>query len=494
MKNVGQNGMPLKEIPKIREECGIFGIYSQKIGTDVAAQAYLALFALQHRGQESCGIAVCDEGVIGYHRDLGLVPEVFTSETLGKLGRGNMAIGHVRYSVEGRNKGHADVQPLVVRHTKGAMAIAHNGSLTNAEEFRERLELTGAIFHSTSDAEVISYMITKARLSTDSIESAVQEALKEITGAYSLVVMSPKKLIAARDPKGFRPLCIGMSGNDYLVVSESCALDCLGATFLRDVEPGEIIVIDENGLRSVQAGTGKPSGLCVFEFIYFARQDSVIEGMSVHEARRKAGELLAKEHPVDADVVIGVPESGIDAAMGYSHAANIPHGMGFTKNRYVGRTFFQPTQQERERVVGIKLNAIAATVKGKRVVMIDDSIVRGTTTGKIVKLVRDAGAAEVHVRISAPPFMHPCYFGTDIESRENLIACKMSQEEICAYIGADSLGYLSTESVTKIEKESGCGFCTGCFTGKYPVPAPSQIKRSKFEDKIYKTNAGNATL
>jgi len=366
------------------------------------------------------------------------------------------------------------------------MAIAHSGSLTNAALLRERLELAGAILHSTIDAEVISYMITKARLKSGSIESAVKNALKEITGAYSLIVMSPKKLVAARDPHGFRPLCIGMLGEDYLIASESCAFDCLGGEFIRDVQPGEIIVIDESGMRSIQTDTEKPAGLCVFEFVYFARQDSVIEGMSVHETRRKAGEFLAVEHPVDADVVIGVPESGIDAAMGYSYIAKIPHGMGFTKNRYVGRAFIQPVHRERERSVGIKLNVIAATVKGKRVIMIDDSIVRGTTTGKIVKLVRDAGATEVHVRISAPPFMYPCYFGADIDSQENLIACKMPKEKICAHIGADSLAYLSTESVVKIAGASGCGFCKGCFTGEYPVAKPVQAERDKFESKIRK--------
>ena len=395
-----------------------------------------------------------------------------------------MAVGHVRYAVLGQNKTRANAQPLVVRHIKGTMAIAHSGSLTNAGILREKLELTGAIFHSTNDAEVISYMITKARLATDSIESAVQAAAGEILGAYSLIVMSPQKLVVTRDPQGFRPLCIGVLGDDYLVASESCALDSLGAVFLRDVEPGEIIVIDDNGLRTVQPGRGKPRGLCVFEFVYFARQDSVIEGVNVHEARRRAGELLSREHPVEADVVIGVPESGVDAAMGYSHASNIPYGMGFTKNRYIGRTFIRPTPREREREVGIKLNAIASTVKGKRVIMIDDSIVRGTTTGKIVKLVRDAGAAEVHVRISAPPFVHPCYFGTNVDSQENLIACKMSVGEICSHIGADSLAYLSAESVKRIAEASGCGFCVGCFTGEYPIPKPVRTKKDEFDRKI----------
>jgi len=471
---------------KIKEECGVFGVYSGSLGADVAMQAYFALFALQHRGQESCGIAVCDEGVITHHRDIGLVSDVFDVETLEKLGAGNMAIGHVRYAVGNQHKSWINAQPLVVRHIKGTMAIAVNGSLTNANELRDRLELDGAIFHSTNDAEVISYMITRARLKQPSIQSAVQAAMAEITGAYSLVVMSPQKLVAARDPQGFRPLCIGIRDNDYLIASESCAFDSLGATFLRDVEPGEIIMIDDKGLHVVQPGTGKPTGFCVFEFVYFARQDSTIEGVNVHKARRKAGRLLFEEQPVDADVVIGVPESGIDAAIGYAHAADLPYGMGFTKNRYVGRTFINPTARERERQVGIKLNAISPTVKGKRVIMIDDSLVRGTTTGKIVKMLRDAGAAEVHVRITAPPFMYPCYFGTDVDSKENLIACKMSVEEICTHIGADSLAFLSIDGVKRIAESTGCGFCVGCFTGTYPIPKPAQATRREFDRKIRK--------
>ena len=463
---------------------GVFGFYSQKAGSDVAEQTYLALFALQHRGQASCGIAVCDDGVISHHRDLGLVPEVFSPEVLSKLGRGSMAIGNVRYAFSGQHKSRSDAQPLVVRHIKGTMAISLNGQLTNVGELREKLELSGAIFHTNTDCEVASHMIIKSRLTAGSIEGAVQEALSKISGAYSLILMSPKKLVAARDPHGFRPLCIGIRDGDYVIASELCALNCLGASFLRDIEPGEIVVIDETGMRTVQKGRGKPSGLCVFEFVYVARQDSVIEGVSVHDARRKTGEILAREHPVEADVVIGVPESGIDAAMGYAAESGIPYGMGFVKSRYVGRTFIQPTSLDRSKILNVKLSAISATVKGKRVVMIDDSIVRGTTTGRIVKLLRDAGAAQVHVRISAPPFIYPCYFGTDIDSQENLIACKMTTDEICRHIEADSLAYLSTESITKIASQSGCGFCTGCFTGKYPIPAPSQSQVDRFTKKI----------
>ncbi|MDR2932997.1 MAG: amidophosphoribosyltransferase [Oscillospiraceae bacterium] len=468
---------------KLNEECGVFGIYTNKPGHHVVEQTYLALYALQHRGQESCGIAVCDDGLIHYHRDLGLVPDVFSRETLEKLGGGNMAVGHVRYSTTG-TKSRSNAQPLVVRHMKGAMALAHNGNLTNAAELRESLEMDGAIFHSTNDTEVISYIITKARIRTDSIESAVEEAMKQIMGAYSLVIMSPTKLIAARDPHGFRPLCIGELDGDIIFASESCALDSLGATFIRDIEPGEIVVADKDGVRSITTHCGGPSAFCVFEFIYFARPDSVISGASVHTARQRAGAFLALEHPVQADVVVGIPDSGIDAALGFARQTGIPYGIGFIKNRYIGRTFIQPTQSERERSVRIKLNAIQATVKNKRVALIDDSIVRGTTMVQTVNLIREAGAREVHLRFACPPFVNPCYFGTDIDSRENLIACRMTTDEMRDYFGVDSLGFLSVASVTKIAEGARCDFCTGCFTGQYPVDEPKAVKKNRFEYKI----------
>jgi len=470
----------------IHEECGVFGIYSKNPGADVAAQTQLALYALQHRGQESCGIAVCSDGLIQYHSDLGLVPEVFSKEALEKLGTGNMAMGHVRYSTMG-HQSRSNAQPLVVRHIKGAMAIAHNGNLTNAAELREKLEMDGAIFHSTNDTEIILHIITKARIHTDSIETAVEAAMNEIQGAYSLVIMSPTKLIAVRDPHGFRPLCMGVLGGDTVFSSESCALDTIGAAFVRDIEPGEIVVVDKTGTHSITTHCGGKGNMCVFEFIYFARPDSILAGASVHTARLRAGAFLALEHPVQADVVIGVPDSGLDAALGFSRQSGIPYGVGFIKNRYIGRTFIQPSQEERHRSVHIKLNTVEATIKGKRVVLIDDSIVRGTTTGRIVRLVREAGAKEVHVRISAPPFINPCYFGTDIDSRDYLIACKMSLPEICNHIGADTLGYLSTDNVTKIAEGAKCGFCAGCFTGTYPVPEPSVTYKSKFEHKISET-------
>lgn len=451
---------------------------------DVAMQTYLGLYALQHRGQESCGIVVNDRGVFNYHKDLGLVHEVFDKDTLHKLGSGNIAIGHVRYSTTG-NSNRSNAQPLVVRHVKGPLAIAHNGNLVNARELREEYELKGAIFHSTNDTEVISYAITEQRLVCPSIEEAVEKAAEKIKGAFSLVIMSPKKLIAVRDPIGFRPLSLGKLDDDtFVVASETCAFDSIGAEFVRDIEPGEILVIDENGCRSIKTHCGNKPKLCVFEYVYFARPDSVIEGSSVHKARLKAGEYLWKEHPVDADVVMGVPDSGLDAALGLSRASGIPYGVGFIKNRYVGRTFIQPNQAERTNSVRIKLNAISDTVKGKRIILVDDSIVRGTTSARIVNLLREAGAKEIHMRISCPPFINPCYFGTDIDSKENLIACKMSVDEIRKTIGADSLGYLSVESVNSLTDNDRCDFCDGCFTGKYPVEVPAEMPKDKFEFKI----------
>ena len=467
----------------IQEKCGIFGIYSGKIESDVTSQTYLALFALQHRGQESCGIAVCSEGLMQYHSDVGLVPDVFSKDALEKLGKGNMALGHVRYATK-EQRSRANAQPLVVRHLKGAIAIAHNGSITNAAELREKLETDGALFHSSNDTEIILHIIAKKRIQTASIETAIEQAMHEIQGAYSLVIMSPSKMIAVRDPYGFRPLCMGSLGGDIVFASESCALDSIGAEFVRDIEPGEIVFVDKDGPHSIKTHCGKQSGMCVFEFIYFARPDSIIDGASVHTARQRAGSFLALEHPVQADVVIGVPDSGLDAALGYSRQSGIPYGVGFIKNRYIGRTFIQPSQEERDRSVRIKLNTIEAAVKGKRVVLIDDSIVRGTTMKRIVKLLRETGAAEIHLRISSPPFVNPCYFGTDIDSRENLIACKMSVPEICSYLGADSLGYLPVDHVAKIAQNANCGFCDGCFSGKYPVPEPSPAVKNKFEYKI----------
>ncbi len=472
---------------KLHEECGVFGIY-ESVGINTASSVYYALFALQHRGQESCGIVVNDDGVFSSYKDLGLVNDVFSHDVLEKLAPGNMAVGHVRYGTTG-TLSRSNAQPLVVNHIKGSMALCHNGNLTNAVELREELELKGSIFHTTSDTEVISYIITEERLKTASIEEAVSNAMPRLKGAYCLVVMSPTKLIAARDPKGFRPLCIGKTKTGYVFSSESCALDAVGAEFVRDVKPGEVVIADEKGLRSITTHCNDDKkSLCVFEFIYFARPDSVIDGSSVHVARKRAGAFLALEHPVQADVVIGVPDSGIDAAIGYANQSGIPYGMGFIKNKYIGRTFIQPSQEAREDGVKIKLNTIAATVEGKRVIMIDDSIVRGTTCARIVRLLREAGAKEVHVRVTAPPFLNPCYFGTDIDSKENLIANNHSVEEIAEIIGADSLGFLSIENVKKLADNTNCGFCTGCFDGNYNAEIPAKQVKFLFEQKIHGKN------
>ena len=472
----------------LHEECGVFGVFANK-KSNVAATAYYGLFALQHRGQESCGIVVNDDGVFNSYKDVGLVNDVFTPEILGNLGLGNMAVGHVRYGTTGANA-RLNAQPILVNHFKGRMALAHNGNLVNTYELRHELELSGSIFHTTSDTEVISYIITKERLGAPSIEEAVNRAMNKIKGAYSLVIMSPAKLIAARDENGFRPLCYGVTEDGtYIVASESCALDAVSAKFVRDIEPGEIVIFDENGIRSITDHCNKkPKTLFVFEYIYFARPDSVIDGASVHEARLRAGAFLALEHPVQADIVIGVPDSGLDAAIGYSRQSGIPYGIGFIKNKYIGRTFISPGQSAREDKVRIKLNVVSSVVKGKRVVLIDDSIVRGTTSGRIVKLLREAGASEVHMRVSAPPFLNPCYYGTDIDSRENLIACHHTVEEISEIIGADSLGYLSVDNARKLavhcNGSCGEGYCTACFNGEYPTEIPSEMHKDRFEQKI----------
>ena len=469
----------------LREECGVFGVYSPET-YGIADTVYYGLFALQHRGQESCGIVVNDDGVFSPYKDTGLVNDVFTPEIIERLGEGSIAVGHVRYGTTGSND-RSNAQPIVVNHVKGKMALAHNGNLVNSGELRRELELQGSIFHTTSDTEVISYIITKERLTAPSIEQAVNRAMNKLKGAYSLVVMSPSKLIAVRDEHGFRPLCYGKTTDGrYIVASESCALDAVGAQFIRDIKPGEIVVFDKNGVRTIEDHCNKkPCTLCVFEYIYFARPDSIIDGCCVHSARVRAGAFLALQHPVQADVVIGVPDSGLDAAIGYSKQSGIPYGIGFIKNKYIGRTFIAPGQKNREDKVRIKLNPIPDTVRGKRIVIIDDSIVRGTTSARIVKLLREAGASEIHMRVSAPPFLNPCYYGTDIDSRDNLIACKHSTDEIAEIIGVDSLGYLSIENVKQIAKGmNGCGYCTACFDGVYPTEIPQTPLKNRFETKI----------
>lgn len=451
---------------KLHEECGVFGIYLKDGKTGVVPAAYHALYALQHRGQESCGIAVNNDGVIDCYKDVGLVNEVFTRDVLEKLHEGSMAVGHCRYGTTGtQSRGNA--QPLLVNHLKGALALCHNGNLVNARELREELELGGAIFHTTSDTEVIAYIITQERLRCESIEQAVLRAMERIEGAYSLVIMSPQKLIAARDPHGFRPLCMGDLDGDVVFASESCALDAIGATFVRDIEPGETVVVSAEGIKSLRCGRKCDSSLCVFEFIYFARPDSVVDGSSVHVARLRAGAFLALDHPVQADVVIGVPDSGIDAAIGYARQSGIPYGIGFIKNKYIGRTFIQPSQELREKGVRMKLSAVRSIVRGKRVVLVDDSIVRGTTSRRIVTMLKEAGATEVHVRIASPPMTDPCFYGVDTSTREELISARKNTAGVCEEIGADSLVFLSPESLLKAGSRKE--LCMACFTGQYPT-------------------------
>lgn len=454
---------------ELHEECGVFGAYNLD-GGDIADWAYYGLFALQHRGQESCGIAVSNNRDISYYKDMGLVNEVFTAENMDKL-HGDIAIGHVRYSTAGSSV-RVNAQPLVTKYVKGTLAIAHNGNLVNAMDLREELEKDGAIFQTTIDSEVIAYLIAKERVASKSVEEAVSKAMAHIKGAYSLLVMSPRKITCARDPYGFRPLCIGRRENTYVVASESCALDAVGAEFIRDVLPGEIVTITKDTITSMSGYCDKRPARCIFEYIYFARPDSIIDGISVYDARIIAGQILAKTHPVAADLVVGVPESGTEAAMGYALESGIPYGKAFVKNNYVGRTFIKPGQGLREQSVRIKLNVLKTVVAGKRIVMLDDSIVRGTTSARIVQMLKDAGAREVHVRISSPPFKYPCYFGTDIPSGSQLIANQHSSDEIMALIGADSLGYLDTVRLN--EMVGGLAYCDACFTGNYPVEPPKR--------------------
>ncbi len=461
---------------KLHEECGVFGIFRQGEG-EVVSPVYHALYALQHRGQESCGIAINQKGVITSHKDTGLVNDVFTKDVLERLPQGKIAVGHCRYAPNA-SINRANAQPIVLHHHKGALALCHNGNLINTYELREMLSKTGTVFHTDSDAELISCLISKERLNCGSIEEALLHTMENLKGAYSLILMSPKKLIVARDPHGFRPLSMGQLGEDIVFASETCAFDAVGAKFIRDIKPGEVVVVTEEGIQSHMMKTTACSSLCVFEFIYFARPDSVIEGSSVHVARLRAGSFLALEHPAQADVVVGVPDSGIDAAIGFSRQSGIPYGIGFIKNKYIGRTFIQPNQAQRQNSVRIKLNAVEATVKDKRVVLVDDSIVRGTTSARIVKLLREAGAKEVHMRLSSPPFKFPCYFGTDIDSTDNLIAAQKSIEEIRQIIDVDSLGFLNVNYLDKLADNSTCGFCSGCFTGKYPID-PTHIKKQQ---------------
>ncbi len=466
---------------ELHEECGVFGIYDLD-GNDIASSIYYGLFALQHRGQESCGIAVSDtsgpKGKVLSCKGMGLVNEVFTTEGLENL-KGNIGVGHVRYSTAGGSC-IENTQPLVLNYVKGTLGLAHNGNLINALELRKELEYTGAIFQTTIDSEVIAYHIARERLNTETVEDAVKNAMLKLKGAYSLIVMSPRKLIGARDPFGFRPLCIGKRDNAYILASESCALDAVSAEFVRDVLPGEIVTISKDGIKSDTSLCNKTSAKCIFEYIYFARPDSYVDGVSVYNSRIMAGKILAQMHPADADIVVGVPDSGNAAAMGFALETGIPYGTAFVKNSYVGRTFIKPKQSVRESSVRIKLNVLKEVVKGKRVVMIDDSIVRGTTSERIVRMLKNAGATEVHVRISSPPFLYPCYFGTDVPSCDQLIAHNNTVEQICEMLGADSLGYLDGERLSELI-HGDTGYCDACFSGKYPLEPPKEDIRGDYD-------------
>ena len=463
------------------EECGVFGAYDMD-GGDVAPSVYYGLFALQHRGQESCGIAVTDtygERKVHFKKGLGLVNEVFDEESLQTL-KGNLGVGHVRYSTAGGSKVE-NAMPLVINYVKGTLAIAHNGNLTNAIELRRELEYTGAIFQTTIDSEVIAYHIARERLNVSMAEEAVKRAMGKIKGAYALVVSSPRKMIGARDPFGLKPLCIGKEGNTYFLASESCAIAAVGAEFVRDVEPGEIVTITKDGIHSDLSMAIAPQNQarCIFDYIYFARTDSTIDKVNVYHSRIIAGKALAQSYPVDADLVVGVPDSGLVAAKGYSEQSGIPYGMAFHKNSYVGRTFIKPKQSQRESSVKIKLNVIEEVVRDKRIVMVDDSIVRGTTCANIIKMLKRAGAKEVHVRISSPPFLYPCYFGTDVPSNEQLIAHSHTTEEIRELIGADSLGYMKIDKLKNMV--GSLGYCDACFTGNYPMEVPGRDISHAFE-------------
>ncbi len=467
----------------LREECGVFGIYDLD-GHDVASTIYYGLFALQHRGQESCGIAVGDtrgkQRSVSSHKGMGLVNEVFAPENLQAL-HGDIGVGHVRYSTAGASS-RENAQPLVLNYIKGTLGVAHNGNLINAAELRRELEYGGAIFQTTIDSEVIAYHIARERVHTKTAEDAVANAMSKIKGSYSLIIMSPRKLIGTRDPYGFKPLCIGKRDHAYILASESCALDTVGAEYVRDVEPGEIVTITKDGqIHSDRRMCIEPQeqGRCIFEYIYFARPDSEIDGVGVYSSRIRAGRFLAMDSPVEADLVVGVPESGNAAALGYSMESGIPYGTAFVKNSYVGRTFIKPGQSSRESSVQVKLNVLKEAVDGKRVIMIDDSIVRGTTSDRIVRMLRKAGAVEVHMRVSSPPFLWPCYFGTDVPAREQLIAYNRSVEEICQIIGADSLAYLNLDRLDELAP--GLAVCRGCFTGTYPMEPPSEDIRGEYE-------------
>jgi len=454
---------------KLHEECGVFGIFTETPGGNVAPLVYYGLFSLQHRGQESAGIAVAKGGAIECRKGMGLVSEVFNPATLASI-EGPIAIGHVRYSTAGSSTVE-NAQPFVSRFKLGSIAVAHNGNLTNADVVRELLEDAGVGFVSSSDSEVIINLIAKNY--RKGLEKALTDTIQFIKGSYALVVMTENALVGARDPNGIRPLCLGKIDGGWVLASESCAIDAVGGELVRDIEPGEIVIIDANGVLSFKFGEKTRRAVCAFEYIYFARPDSTIDGVDVYGARIRAGEILGRETATPADLVIGVPDSGVPAAIGYGRATNTPFGLGIVKSKYVGRTFIAPNQEQRELAVSVKLNVVRSEVEGKRVVIIDDSIVRGTTSRRLVMLLRGAGAKEVHFRVCSPPVRYPCYFGIDTPHRKDLIGNASSVAEICHAIGADSLAFISNDGLLEALDGIG-GYCLGCFTGEYPVPAPGE--------------------
>lgn len=467
---------------KIHDECGVFGIFGNDT-TDIIDETYLALYALQHRGTLGAGIAINDNGNMSVVKGFGVVPEALPEKELSRLKKAKIALGHVRHTTASVANDRTSIQPLLMRYVNGQLSLALNGALTNYSELREHLHRGGAIFQSNSDIEVIAYIIAQERLKTASIEEAVLNAMDKIKGAYSMVMMAPSRLIGVRDPRGFRPLCIGKLGKNYIITSESCVFDSLGGEFVRDVEPGEMVVIDDEGVHSYKNNCGGKTSLCIFEFVYFARPDSVLDGMCVNIARQRAGIELAKEHPVEADMVCAVPDCGIDAAIGYSMQSGIQYGVGLVKNRFIGRAH-NNRKKHAQYNLRIKLNAMKSNVQGKRIVLIDDSIVKGETSKHIVSMLKKAGAKEVHLRISSPPFKYPCYFGTDIDSTDNLIAAHKSIDEMCAEIGADSLGFLSIDGLHRIADECKIDFCDACFSGDYPIEASRQSHEDKYSKKL----------
>lgn len=467
---------------KIHDECGVFGIFGNDT-TDIIDETYLALYALQHRGTLGAGIAINDNGNMSVVKGFGVVPEALPEKELSRLKKAKIALGHVRHTTASVANDRTSIQPLLMRYVNGQLSLALNGALTNYSELREHLHRGGAIFQSNSDIEVIAYIIAQERLKTASIEEAVLNAMDKIKGAYSMVMMAPSRLIGVRDPRGFRPLCIGKLGENYIITSESCVFDSLGGEFVRDVEPGEMVVIDDEGVHSYKNNCGGKTSLCLFEFVYFARPDSVLDGMCVNIARQRAGVELAKEHPVEADMVCAVPDCGIDAAIGYSMESGIQYGVGLVKNRFIGRAH-NNRKKHAQYNLRIKLNAMKSNVQGKRIVLIDDSIVKGETSKHIVSMLKKAGAKEVHLRISSPPFKYPCYFGTDIDSTDNLIAAHKSIDEMCAEIGADSLGFLSIDGLHRIADECKIDFCDACFSGDYPIEASRQSHEDKYSKKL----------